>query len=641
MREFEDAVPEQSDFFRVTSDPFFLTLAETTEDCIRLLNLNGEVQFMNRRGQFLFEIDVWRRNEGRYWPGLLPDVSFRVADAAVRAALRGEVARFRAYCPTAKGTPKWWDNVVSPVRARDSDELIGLLATSHDVTAELATESFLDVVIDNVPMIVIVKDAIEGRFQLINRTAERVFGVPRQNMLGKTDQDFFPPEQVEVFRRADQHAIASGSVVDVAEEPVDTQADGTRYFRTRKVAIYGPDGPQHVVCVAEDITEQRDAAEELKLALIRAEAATQVKTEFLANMSHEIRTPLNGVVGVASVLAGTELDPRQREMIELIRDSGRTLERLLSDILDLARGEAGQLELRPEPFNLAETVRAVGDLHELRAREKDIQLVVEVAPEAERRFLGDATRIKQVLANLLSNAVKFTEAGRVGLRVEPSGAGFRLIVEDTGIGFDPALREQLFHTFHQADGSITRRFGGSGVGLAITHQLVELMGGQIECDSRPGEGSWFAVTLAFPPAGLEATAGGVPTRDPGDERPVRILLADDHATNRKVVELILEQAGFQLVAVEDGRQAVELFAEGGFDVVLMDMQMPVMDGLTATRLIRDHEALTGAARTPLIMLTANTMPDHVRAGLEAGADRYMAKPVRAPELLTAIVELLE
>jgi PAS domain S-box-containing protein len=623
------------------SGPFFVSIANSSPDCIRVLNQRGEVVFMNERGRRLFEIEHLSRNLGRYWPSHWPEEGAVLAHEAVQTALGGHAATFRAYCPTAKGAPKWWDNVVSPVWSRDGHQLIGLLATSRDVTAELDAGAFLDAVIESSPASIFVKDAADGRYLLVNRATEQAFGVAREEMLGKTNYDLVPKEQADFFSSRDQLAIESGEVELIEEEPATVNGD-LRWFRTKKVAIHGPAGPRYLVCSSEDITERREAAESLRAALARAESANRAKSEFLANMSHEIRTPLNGVVGVADVLARTALDPSQAEMVRVIRDSGQTLARLLSDILDLSRIESGRVELERAPMRPADCARAAAALVDLRCHEKDVRLEIEIAPEAEGWVVGDPLRLKQVLGNLMSNAVKFTDHGEVRLSVAPAPGGFRFEVKDTGVGFDPTVKEQIFGRFQQADGSITRRFGGSGLGLAISLQLAELMGGDLDCDSAPGRGSTFHVTLPFPPADAPSAAAAAPHElAEAQPLPVHVLLADDHPTNRKVVELILSQVGVELTEAEDGRQALEAFASRRFDLVLMDMQMPVMDGLSATRAIRAQEAASGARRTPVVMLTANALPEHVRASLEAGADRHLSKPIAAEALIRTLVEMVE
>ena len=354
-------------------------------------------------------------------------------------------------------------------------------------------------------------------------------------------------------------------------------------------------------------------------------------------MSHEIRTPLNGVVGMAGLLAQSASGPRERDIAGVIHASGLTLERLLSDVLDLARMEAGGLDLRAEPFDLGETLRLATALVAEQAAAKRLPVHLDIHPEADTRFLGDAARVRQVLSALLSNAVKFTDAGEVRLAAGLRNGAVVLIVSDTGCGFDPARKADVFGRFQQADGSITRRHDGAGMGLAIARHVVEAMGGTLDADSLPGRGSTFTAVLPLPKAGTAAPDRAVPAgAEPAEDRPLRILLADDHPTNRKVVELILAQAEVELVQAENGAQALDAFRAQPFDLVLMDMQMPVMDGLTAVREIRAHEAASGLPRGPILMLTANALPEHAEASLAAGADRHLTKPITAPALFEAI-----
>ncbi|GAA0868368.1 hypothetical protein GCM10009116_04850 [Brevundimonas basaltis] len=385
------------------------------------------------------------------------------------------------------------------------------------------------------------------------------------------------------------------------------------------------------------------SAVDLKDQTRKAEDANRAKSAFLANMSHEIRTPLNGVLGVAEALSHTELTPAQRDMLALVTSSGVSLQQLLSDILDMARIETAQLELHPVDFDLRETVHETFQLHAPAAEAKGLRVRLDVAPDIAGRVVGDVVRFKQVLTNLVSNAVKFTDQGHVGLTasrvaVADGAARYFFTIEDTGLGFDAEHKERLFHRFEQADGSVTRRFGGSGLGLAICRQLTELMGGDLDCDSTPGQGSVFHFSLTLP------DAAAVPAMPPRVEesvidRPLRILAADDHPTNRKVIELVLGPMNVDLALVEDGAAAVEAFGTGDFDAVLMDMQMPVMDGLAATRAIRAFESETGRARTGIIMLTANALPEHVEAALAAGADRHLSKPIDARRLVSTLLEL--
>ena len=368
------------------------------------------------------------------------------------------------------------------------------------------------------------------------------------------------------------------------------------------------------------------------------ERASSEKDRFLANMSHELRTPLNGVIAVSETLAGLQRSKRARDMAQLIVSSSRLLEHVLSDILDFSRLDAGRVALSEEPFELGLVLAHTAELHRAVAEGKRLELTCTVAPEAARVFQGDPVRLTQVVSNLLSNAVKFTERGRVSLEATAAEGRVRITVSDTGIGFDAATGERLFHRFEQADASIRRRFGGTGLGLTIARSLTTAMGGTLVARSAPGMGAVFTLELPLAP-GAAGAAKGAAASEAEEEAPlagVRVLLAEDHPTNQKVVQLIVEAAGAELTVVENGREALVAMDGGAFDVVLMDMQMPELDGLSATRLLREREAILRLPRTPVVMLTANAMPEHVEASLAAGADRHLAKPIRAGELLAVL-----
>ena len=392
---------------------------------------------------------------------------------------------------------------------------------------------------------------------------------------------------------------------------------------------------------AQTVALERQAVE-LAQATARAEALAKAKSDFLANMSHEIRTPLNGVVAVADMLTRSDLAPKEHEMAEIIRASGDTLQRLLSDILDTARIESGKIAIEAAPFHAGAMLRAVAGLSQLKCDEKGARLVVEISPEIDQTVMGDLVRVRQVITNLLSNAVKFTDRGEIRLIAERTPLGLaRFTVADTGVGFAMADKGKVLGRFEQADTSITRRYGGSGLGLSICCDLAGLMGGTLDCDSEPGVGSRFWLELPLDPAtAVEPAAApaesAVEALVDAQEQPLRILLADDHPTNRKVVQLMLEGGLAALTSVENGKEALEAFQDSAFDLILMDMQMPVMDGLTAIQEIRRLEQSEGRPRTPVIMLTANALPEHVAGALAAGADLHLSKPFTAPALFDTI-----
>ncbi|EJL27380.1 PAS domain S-box [Caulobacter sp. AP07] len=422
--------------------------------------------------------------------------------------------------------------------------------------------------------------------------------------------------------------------------------------RARVISRTASGDPWKIVGTTIDISARKALEHDLEAARDLAQNANSAKNVFVANMSHEIRTPLNGVIGIAGALARTALSSGQREMVSLIQSSGQVLERMLSDILDQAKIEAGNFQLQISAFDLREEVDAAASLMRAPADEKGVVLRVEYADAARGVFEGDAVRIRQIISNLASNAIKFTARGDVAIKVavtDPDQASapsvIRIEVRDSGIGFDAQVADQLFNRFVQADGSISRQFGGTGLGLAICKALVELMQGQITARSWPGVGSIFTVEI---PLARSMTIAALPRQGanagiPGETAPsisvfatTRILLAEDHPTNQRVVQLILESTGVELTIVNNGQEAVDIFQPGRFDLVLMDMQMPLMDGLAATRAIRAREKALGCSPTPIAMFTANAMDEHRALAIAAGAEHHISKPITPERLLMGI-----
>jgi PAS domain S-box-containing protein len=529
-----------------------------------------------------------------------------------------------------------------------------MLSALFDVTSRRRNEdemrqtrTFLDTVVENIPEILIARDAADERIILVNRAAETWMGLTRAEIIGKTDHDLFSADEADAFRSRRRASLAAGRM-EAIEESIRSTKGEERIVETRFAAVAGGEGrAPFSLAICQDVTQQKRDAAALRQALEAAEASNRAKSQFLANMSHEIRTPMNGVVGVADALSATPLAAPQREMVSIIQSSAKALNRLLSDILDLSRVEAGRLDINYEPFRLEELVRDAAALFEPTARAKALDFTLTVCDAAFGVVEGDPVRIQQILFNLLSNAVKFTAEGSVRLdvarRSDASGASeVWFEVRDTGVGFDANKAQAVFDRFQQADGSITRQYGGSGLGLTISKELAELMGGSLTAESAQGAGALFRLRLPLPVCADQATEaelaeGGERARSGSN---LRILVADDHPTNLRVIELILGAAGCELVQVENGALAVEAFKTQAFDVVLMDLQMPVMDGLSAIAAIRAWESDRSRTPSPILALSANALSEHVQAARAAGADAHLAKPITAVGLFDALDRLL-
>lgn len=526
---------------------------------------------------------------------------------------------------------------------RDYDaEIAGLLQDLSRIAAERlagrqrhrALERALEAAADAV----IMADE-DNRYIYWSPGAERLFGYSAAEALGQTGELIGLTCQTIQALALGEDFQGVGALDGARAEATARCKDGSIMNVEVSLAVWHESGVKRTSAAIRNISER----EAQKAALIRskteAEAASVAKSAFLANMSHELRTPLNGVIGVVELLADTPLSDHQKELAGIIQTSADQLRSLIGDILDLARIESGEIEIAQDVFDLSAEVERACQLCALKASEKGLDLVLH-RDDGIGFVVGDPLRLRQVIINLLNNAIKFTSSGSVSLSVtRGEGDVFHFEVQDTGIGFSEEQRQSLFERFQQADGAINRRYGGTGLGLSICRELVEAMAGSIDCRGAPGAGAtfWFDVKLAEGrPIPEKEVAPPIDHRGQGF---THILVADDSETNRRVAELILSAAGITTTAVEDGVQALEACRTTHFDAVLMDMMMPRMDGLAATRAIRDWEAEQGRGRTPIIMLTANTLQDHVVRALMAGADLHLPKPITASALYQALARI--
>jgi signal transduction histidine kinase/BarA-like signal transduction histidine kinase len=442
------------------------------------------------------------------------------------------------------------------------------------------------------------------------------------------------PEDSPILEAALDHSAGTGE--NAYAEGRVCLPDGTfRWHRVHGRRESQEGRPARISGVSINVTNEKEM-------LIRLEQAMRAKGEFLANMSHEIRTPMNGLLGSIRLLLDSGITDGQREWVDTIRNCGETLLHLVNDILDLSKIEAGKLKLERLPFLIKELVNETLAMVVPMADAQGLRIVREFDEALPPALIGDPQRLRQVLLNLLSNAVKFTERGTVTIGVamrERRGdrVELRLTVKDTGIGIPPEAQKSIFEPFTQADGSTTRRYGGTGLGLTICRELVALMQGKLELKSAPGAGSTFTVDVGFPVA-AEAVAAHRPAGDriPRSQRPLRILLAEDNPVNQRVGAVLLQKMGHQVDLVGDGRKAVAAVENGSYDVVLMDCQMPDIDGYTAARLIRQ---ITGGD-VPVVALTAHATPEDRQLCLDAGMVDYLSKPISA-ERLHEVLETLQ
>lgn len=536
----------------------------------------------------------------------------------------------------------------------------GALSCSHEVT-DLAEErdearhryELAKAACDHALNGIILSD-IDSNILYVNRAICDLLGYSEEEVIGKNIGILFGLKQldaVRAFGEATVREIERGEDIRIEKdaEAVSKTGEHIRIQFSTSSTKYGGTGDMLFITVIRDVREERRKAHELRDALNRAEQATRLKSEFLANMSHEIRTPLNGVLGMAQVLAHSNLSEAQAEQVGVILDSGKTLMVLLNDILDLSKIEAGRMDVSPVTGDLRHKLSGVFKLHEAAAREKGINIQLFIHPSLPSRLVFDPVRVRQCVGNLISNAVKFTSKGEVMVVVSCASASddeymVTIHVSDTGVGIAPDKVDRIFESFSQEDGSTTRRFGGTGLGLSITRKLARIMGGDVVAASQPGRGSVF--TLTFKAASAEPVMlqgdqniAQIPARKARNGLTgCRALVVDDNGINRRVARSFLEHHGLDISEASDGNDALEVMAREKFDIVLMDIHMPGLDGAEAFRRLRNSGSVNRL--TPVIALTADSMHGDRERFLSKGFDGYVSKPIEERALISAISQIL-
>ncbi len=549
---------------------------------------------------------------------------------------------------------RWWFPGAEPAVAHFTTTLLVLLPVAAPALLrrlrrvgrpggpQFANETeILHTLVNSLPDPIYVKDS-QSRFLLANEVCCRMMGTTPEEVLGKTDFDFFSRDIAQQFYDDERAVVESGEPLLNREERA-IYHDGTElHLLTSKVPLRDAKGKiVGLMGMGRNITARVKAEEELRTARETAEAATRAKSEFLANMSHEIRTPMNGVIGMSELMLDTDLDPLQRDYAETIRESGRSLLTVINDILDFSKIEAGKLELESIDMDVRDILRDVGRVLAVQAHAKALELTTEVDESLPRMVRGDPTRLRQILLNLGGNAVKFTSAGEVSLSIRvieeaATGTTVRCEVRDTGAGIPAEKVNSLFQPFMQVDTSSTRRFGGTGLGLSIVRRLVELMGGETGVESREGEGSLFWFTARF--GASRARVSRFANLTPAVVNGRRILVVDDNATNLKLLTTQLTRCGAEPHAASSAREALELMEKAWredtmYDIVLLDHDMPGCDGAELGKRINSDPRLKSARR---VLLTSSAYHGDAQSFAQLGFAGYLLKPVAESDLIDCL-----
>jgi two-component system, sensor histidine kinase and response regulator len=657
-RSAEEALAKSEEMYRRLyeeaneAQELYRSLLSSSPDAIVVYDLNGHPHFVNDSFVRMFG---WTMEEvvGKRIP-FVPESEQRATGETIQRIMEKGEAFSAAETKRLTKDGSLLDVRLSASRYHDlSGKPAGMLVILRNVTERKRAEDetrriklLLTTILQNLPTPVFLKDAEELRYIFWNKASEELYGYSSEHVVGKTAYEVFAPEQAERFELQDRETLETGRLSSVPELIVETTHKGTRVLHSRKLPILDENGkPQYLVGISEDITERREAERVLIEARKAAEDASRAKSEFLANMSHEIRTPMNGIMGMTELALSTELTPEQYEYLDAVRISADSLLKLINDILDFSKIEAGKLELIDVEFSLRDAIADTMTILAVQAHQKKLELLYQIPPEVPDAVVGDPGRLRQILTNLVGNAIKFTEHGEVVLSIEMSSeadteVNLHVSVADTGIGIPHEKQQTIFSAFEQADGSISRKYGGTGLGLAISSRFCEMMGGKIWLESEVGTGSTFHFTLGF--RLQENRAQQEPLEEIDRLKGLRVLLVDDNATNRRILEQALRYAGMEPESVDSGRGALfsmrKAYQDGQpFPVVITDCMMPEMDGFRLVEHIKQDPSLSDSV---ILMLTSSGERGDAARCVKLGIAAYLLKPVKQAELLFTISRVL-
>lgn len=552
------------------------------------------------------------------------------------------------YNKKKNGELYWEAASISPISSIDG-KICNFVAIKEDISERKKAEAVLkryQLLSNNARDIIMLIDP-DGKILEANKAATNIYGYEYEELLSLNIRDLSAAKTDCILDQSMNKISTEGLLM----QTVHKCKDGTTFpieVNSQSTII---DGQQVIACIIRDITERKKFEEELQNAKEAAELANKAKGEFLTNMSHEIRTPMNAIMGMTDLLLSSDLKEEQREYLLMVKKANDNLLRIINDILDFSKIEAGKLDIEQIEFEPVGTIKQVYEAFNVKAQKKGLIMDYDISPNIPSILIGDPLRLQQILMNIIDNAIKFTEQGSIFLKVEvikivANTAKLKFVIQDTGIGIPEEKIATLFNSFSQVDGSFTRKYGGTGLGLAISKNLVEIMGGSIWVKSKINKGSTFTFTLEFPIFTPQAKKECAVSNDDAPKqiknnlkKKPNILLAEDNEINQELILAQIEAKGWKVTAVQNGKDALKHWEENNYDLILMDVQMPEMDGFEATRIIRSREKAKGG-HIPIIAMTAHAIKGAEEECLKAGMDYYISKPIKVDYLYQIIEELI-